>query len=280
MVILTPYFDDSGTDPNQRVANATALIIPAAQISRLEAEWAAFLKKHGFTYFHTSECVHSTSTKSEFGLWDPSKRECVFRRVVQIAKKYGVQAISYSVNKKDYREVIPGEFRSYIGEPYTWAVRHVVSFLDEWRTWQSKRVTFEYVFSHLGKSNKQGTLEIEEVMAQAEADAEARGRPGGYRNYSFCDPRSFAGLQCVDAIAWTCYQIALSNFYPPPAHQLAVFAWNFFGGEQRKWLHGVTITRANLRKFMDEEGRDGRAVQRFREWKKQKRSNTARHLNA
>jgi hypothetical protein len=34
--MITTYLDDSGTDPNQRVANANALIIPAARLNLLE----------------------------------------------------------------------------------------------------------------------------------------------------------------------------------------------------------------------------------------------------
>src|ERR1700730_2017872 len=124
------YIDDSGTSPSKPIAIATALIIPAQQIIRLENEWNALRKKYGFTEFHTSEFV-ARNSKSEFANWDEQKQERLFSRVRQISKKYGVRAVSIAVNKKDYDEVVPQSYRSYIGkEHYTWAIRQLIANLD------------------------------------------------------------------------------------------------------------------------------------------------------
>ncbi|MGA8503197.1 MAG: hypothetical protein WB683_16705, partial [Candidatus Sulfotelmatobacter sp.] len=52
--LFTNYVDDSGTDPNQRVAIASGWIVPAARIVALEREWDRLKEKEGFTDFHTS----------------------------------------------------------------------------------------------------------------------------------------------------------------------------------------------------------------------------------
>jgi len=39
LAMFTVYVDDSGTDPNQAVAIASAWVIPGPQIIRLESEW-------------------------------------------------------------------------------------------------------------------------------------------------------------------------------------------------------------------------------------------------
>jgi len=127
--MFTLYIDDSGTDPNQHVAIATALIIPAAQIIRLEREWDTLKQKHGFTEFHTSVFV-ARNYKSEFANWTEDQQERLFSRVRQISKKYGVRAVSIAVNKKDYDEVVPAELRSYFGKHhYSWAVRQLLANL-------------------------------------------------------------------------------------------------------------------------------------------------------
>ena len=41
LVMFTVYIDDSGSDPNQPVANATALIVPGRRILALQREWDA-----------------------------------------------------------------------------------------------------------------------------------------------------------------------------------------------------------------------------------------------
>src|ERR1700728_3249206 len=52
-IMFTVYIDDSGTDPNQLVAVAAALIIPTKQIPSLESNWKAFGEKHKFSNFHS-----------------------------------------------------------------------------------------------------------------------------------------------------------------------------------------------------------------------------------
>src|SRR5271156_4100047 len=106
--MFSAYIDDSGTDPNQRAAIATAFIMPAAQIIRLEREWDKFRTRYKFADLHTSEMVH-LNHKSDFASWDEEKQRVVFKRVRDISKKYGVRsaAISIAVNKADYDELVP-----------------------------------------------------------------------------------------------------------------------------------------------------------------------------
>src|ERR1700678_2881378 len=100
--MFTFYADDSGTSPDQPVAIATALIVPNAQIPRLENEWTTLKEKEGFSFFHTSEFVHR-NPKSEFADWAKEKQEGVLRRVWQISKKYGLIAFLCAVNKKKHK---------------------------------------------------------------------------------------------------------------------------------------------------------------------------------
>ena len=131
--MFTAYIDDSGSDPNQHVANATALIIPAQRIIALDREWKALQEKEGFTDFHTSEFV-ARNPKSEFALWDDDKQNRVFLRVREIIKKYGAQVMSFTVHKADYDGVLPPDLRRYAGKyHYSWAIRHVMTHLAAWR---------------------------------------------------------------------------------------------------------------------------------------------------
>ncbi len=50
LAFFSMYLDDSGTTPDQKVAVASALIVPAAQIRRLENEWNNLKKKEEFSY--------------------------------------------------------------------------------------------------------------------------------------------------------------------------------------------------------------------------------------
>jgi hypothetical protein len=100
LVMFTVYVDDSGTDPNQKLAVATALIIPAKQIPAMEIEWSNLKTKEHFSRFHMAEFV-ARNPKSEFANWDDKKHQRVFDRVRQITNKYGVRGFSFTVNKRD-----------------------------------------------------------------------------------------------------------------------------------------------------------------------------------
>jgi hypothetical protein len=53
--MLAAFVDDSGTDPNQAIAIAAALVIPATRIELLDEIWHGFLSDELIPEFHTSE---------------------------------------------------------------------------------------------------------------------------------------------------------------------------------------------------------------------------------
>jgi hypothetical protein len=267
LVMFTLYTDDSGTDPNQQVAIATVLRIPALQIVRMEREWDTFRKKEGFTCFHTSEFM-ARNSKSEFAGWDREKQQRVFQRVRQIAKKYGSSALSVAVNKQDYDEVMPEEYRSYFGRyHYTWAIRQLVSLVGAWYE-KNATVPFEFVFQWMGGPRDSRRREVETVMEQAQWRAERKEILGDYSHYGFRKSTDIPGLQCVDAIAWVSYRYALHAFHKAPLPDMASDGWRDFEGHlaRRGWLYAVSIRRENLQKTIDKTLETGKAKEFFREW--------------
>jgi hypothetical protein len=76
LAMFTIYLDDSGTDPSQPVAIASALIIPAPRIIALEREWyklrtTAYQERDGLT-----------SLKTDFSL-DPIRSDPRFAELVR-----------------------------------------------------------------------------------------------------------------------------------------------------------------------------------------------------
>jgi hypothetical protein len=198
-VTFVLYIDDSGTDPNQPVAIATALVIPDAQIKRLEREWENLKLKHGFTEFHTSIFV-ARNQKSEFRDWNEDRQKNLFSRVRQISKKYGVRAISIAVNKKDYDEVVPQEFRRHFGDHhYSWAVRQLLANLALLYP-PSRTHPRKFVFQWLERKNL-ARKEIENMMDQMQFISEKEGHFGDYSEPHFKKSAGVPGLQCVDAVA-------------------------------------------------------------------------------
>src|ERR1022692_1142166 len=177
--MFTVYVDDSGTSPTQPVAIASALIIPAYRIVVLQKEWDKLRTKENFADWHTSEFV-AKNPHSDFANWDDQKGSRVFGRVRQIARKYGVKSVAFSVYKKDYDEAIPADLRKYPGEfHYTWAVQHLLDRLFQWRVASGSTSPLAYVFDWM-ESKDERRREIEDALDQQERLAVEAGVAGAF----------------------------------------------------------------------------------------------------
>ncbi len=263
MCRFTAYLDDSGTDPRQEVAIATALIIPAARIAALEREWDTLKRKEDFPCFHMSP-FSARNPKEGFD-WNDDKHERVYRRVREIVKKYGVATVSFAIYKKDYDEVVPPELRARAGKyHYTWAVRHVMDWLFRWRTQHSK-YPLEYVFDWIEKRDER-RKEIDDVMDQLEQTA-----PGEFTGYSFRHKEEIPGLQCVDPLAWITYQTALFEFCDKEVVPDAFKGWKDFDTHRNgKWRKALTVGRPELERWVAMEQSEHRSDIFFEAWQQKK----------
>jgi len=260
LVMFTVYIDDSGTAPDQNVAIASALVIPAKRIEAMDKEWGGFMKKEVLTSLHASECA-AKNVKKGYGDWSQSRIDWVFSQSRRIAKKYSVHAISIAVNKDFYDEIVTGEIRAFAGEyHYTFAMRHVLHQLDKWADNVGMMHPFEYVYDFM-QPNTPPRIEVEKVMAQAEfmnCEVNERGR-GRYTNYSFRLREDVPGLQCVDTLAWTCYRYALFKFHGNQLTSLQKDCWkDYVDFKNSTWLHPLTQSKLRLAEWRDGQLADGR----------------------
>lgn len=269
---FTAYLDDSGTAPDQKIANCTALIVPAARILALEKEWKEFRVKEQFCDFHTSEFV-ARNYKSFFAKWDDEKHKRVFARVRQITKKYGVKVWSFSALKSDYDSVMPADFRRYSGKShYTWTVRHVLTFLDAWRKFQ-KAQPMQFIFDWLAEHDE-CRKEIDSVISYAEREMIERGTPGLYTNYGFARRQDVAGLQLADLVAWTCYRFSVLAYLKTPLNPFARTAWDDFvpkgtDAGPDDWLTALVLKKKAMEDWVAREIAAGESLTRFQRWEQE-----------
>lgn len=283
---FTVYLDDSGTSPSQPVACATALIIPASRILIMEREWDRLKKKEGFSDFHASIFV-ARNYKSEFAKWDDAKQQRVFNRVRQITKKYAVQVFSFSVKKDDYENYVPKELREFSGKyHYSWAMRHVTQFAQQWRIDRKVAEPYEWIFDWMTKGSPE-RQEIETVMQQAEEEAQRkRNVEHEYDHFDFRERHTLTGLQCADLVAWTNYNVSLKRVRGTPLNPFAESAWDDFAtmpvsslrslDKPVEWNFFVSIKPDHLKDWARREIADGRSLIQFREWEAKKTALTAR----
>jgi hypothetical protein len=242
--MFTAYIDDAGTAPDQRVAIATALVLPAHRIQAFHSEWNTFSEKWGIKDFHASACAVA-NPKSDFAGWDEDKVKAAFKRVRQIIKKYGLRSYSLAVNKVDYEEIVPVEQRHIFGNyHYTYAMQNLVSLLDQWAAPNGVEHPLEFIFDWIDpRTQKPERVEIENALARSE-----EARPGRFAgHYSFRKRKEWPGLQCVDLVGWTCYRFALNTFEKTPLSALqADCLQDFDSYRDGRWLTAIGQTRQQI----------------------------------
>ena len=231
LAVYTSFIDDSGTDPKQPIAIASALLIPAKKLSALESEWATFLDKEDITDFHTSVCVfHNPHT--QFANWDDIRVRRVLKRVQQVIFKYSVKGLSVAIHKARHDKKVPMEAREVIGNNhYTYAVDGVISWIHNWAS--EREVPMEYVFDTIDeKTQRVQRREIDRIMMNAEEAC-----PGWFAGrYSFRKREGVPALQCADLFAWTCYQKACAKITEKPLSPIAGECWDRFeSAKSREW---------------------------------------------
>lgn len=268
LVMCIVYIDDSGSRPNHKIAIATALIIPGSKIPALDLEWEELKNTRGFSCFHASPC-NARDKDSDFSHWRTKQVDRAFSGVRKISKKYGIEAISAALLKKDYNEVVPSTLKRYTGRHhYTWCASHAIAFLKTLGIEKSKPC--EYFFDHMDQ-NDPARVEIQNMMEYNHRAAGERAIESDYRHVWFRDKREVPGLQCVDEIAWTCnqyalYRLGVRTYIPKRAKN----SWNYYGGGiENGWLKAFTFKRTSLQKWVDETLRDGRTLAQFDRWEKE-----------
>jgi hypothetical protein len=244
--MFSVYIDDSGTAPDQPVAMASALIIPAKQIVALDKEWETFSAKNGFSSFHSSECVFRNA-KSEFAQWSDDKVLKVTERIRQICSKYAVRAFSFAVTKDDYDSTLEPEMKELFGKfHYTWAIQHLLLMCAMWSASGDRIAPLRYIFDWMDRSQAKAKAEIEDVMYMYD-----RSRPGQFSDYSFRRREDIPALQCADLLAWSSYQVARHHFFDKPLHPIADINYQGFRSFGDEWLAARSITRKDLRQWVE-----------------------------
>jgi hypothetical protein len=237
--VFTLYIDDSGTSPAHKIAVAAVWIAPYRQWLKFDSEWKRVQEKEGFECFHTAECVAS-NPKSEFKDWDKEKKRRVIERLRQITKKYVSRGVCYALYKKDFDEVVTGEFRETVGRyHYTIAIRSMLENVKKWRSTRPLSDKFEFVFDWMEPRDVRRS-EIEQLMRLASKATDAREAWGIEEgSHSFHKRCSVLPLQTADLLAWSFFQVARYRYEGTPVNEFARETLQDFGkhdGGGGKWL--------------------------------------------
>jgi hypothetical protein len=268
LAFFTAYLDDSGTAPDQRIAVASCIVIPANQIFTLEEHWERFLDKYKFNNFHASACANAPKTKDrQYRDFDEAKKELVFTRTREFCKKFGVQVFSFAVFKDTYDSVIPQEYREYAGSHYTWAVRHIQVRVQQRRNHRGIKEPIQEIFDwqDVGSDCRN---EIDDVIGQQSEQLNE------IIHHDFQYRKEVSGLQLVDLIAWTALQLAHFEFFKKPVNKYANETLRDLELYPKRneelnpfdrWFQVSTLKKKQLEAWIQNE-KQTKSLEHFRNW--------------
>lgn len=260
--MFTIYIDDSGTAPEQRMAVAAGIVVPAARIPKLESEWNAFLKKEHIPEFHTSECL-ARNQHSPFAAWDDQRVRRVFALVRQLTIRFSVKGFCIGIHKQDYDEVLTVDMKDAIGDShYAWALSSVIGHAEDFS--KEHKASMTYVFDNAGKVLRREVTDALEFMETKEP-----GRFSG--NWMFGKRSEIPALQAVDLFAWTCFQQFRRARFGTPIRAIADETnLGYEKGRRGTWRTVQSLSREGLEKWVA-ENRDNPRTQEIIEFKKKLR---------
>jgi hypothetical protein len=243
--MFTIYIDDSGTAPEQKIAVAAGIVIPAARIPKFESEWNKFLKQEQIPDgFHASECL-ARNQHSPFSDWDDKRVRRVFASVRQLTVRFFVKGFCIGIHKQDYDEVLTPELKSAVGDShYTWALSSVIGHAEDLS--KEKKTPMTYVFDNAGKVLRREVTDALEFMEAMEP-----GRFSG--NWIFGKRSAIPALQAVDLFAWTCFQQFRRVRFDTPISVIADETdLGYEEGRNGQWRIVQSLSREGIEKWVAE----------------------------
>lgn len=247
---LTAYFDDSGTHDDSSTVVVAGFVSPPNQWRRFTREWAKAGTEYGFSEFHFAEFL-ANNKESDFAdtkKWNDKYKASVLRRLSSIAAQHSVRAFSASVSRADYDELVKGVFRHDVGGHFTFVVRAVLGFIEQWRADQGIKEPIEYIFSTMTGQPKR---EIDGVFDGALKSDDPLHKFGVVPGcHSFRDMRQILPLQAADLLAGCVYQrdkVRLRGIVLP---QYVADTFNFFLTRGNKYFTSRFQTRQGFEQFI------------------------------
>jgi hypothetical protein len=150
--MLTAYFDETSTSPNQKVPVVAGYIASEFQWCRFGEQWNKLLyqfkipvdPKHGIRIAHRSELQHPWGTYKD---WDDTKREEFLHKAQQIIRRHTKMPIGSAVGREDFESGALKRMQRIMGGSYGWCaytcLHQVKAYCDEINHKQPVRYVFE-----------------------------------------------------------------------------------------------------------------------------------------
>jgi len=211
LVMLTAYFDDSGTHDDSNVVIIAGLSGNQHQWQAFENAWRAKLQspspgKPPLSRFHMYECHHA---KGEFAGWSRTATEFLAHELGQIIIKNGIWAYGCAVLRKDWDANVAGVIRQVLGDAEGFCARQCLQMTLIWGSSFTGDSSIAFVFDN----RPHRVWELEKLYALFKNEGERGNKRPKLTSVSVASSKQLLPLQGADLLAWEFYHHASDIFY-------------------------------------------------------------------
>lgn len=161
---LHAYMDESGTHRGSKIACVGGCVAASGEWSTWNREWQAVLKNPGtgkspLSYFHSTDAAHS---RDQFYGWPKEEANAFALKLIPIINKNRILKVSAAVDMAVYDEVITGELRTGLEDPYYLCMLMCISMISEVARppYAPRKTRVSYIF----EENKQFAKRAHEIF--------------------------------------------------------------------------------------------------------------------
>jgi hypothetical protein len=201
VVILTAYFDESGTHSGSEAVAVAGYVSTPDRWERFGQEWREALAAYNIEYFHMTDFANGTNPYKQ---WPKQKRRHRFERLVSIINKHALASVGIVIPVSFYESAMSPKAKRISGGPYGHAVR--CCFMDLAKIDRSNVVGHENVWiDYVFEAGVKGSGMIVKTFRESAKNENTRNQ---FRLHSirFEDKRQFVPLQAADILAYELYK--------------------------------------------------------------------------
>jgi hypothetical protein len=220
------YFDDSGSHDASEVVLLAGVFGHECQWQFFSELWTAKLAdpspgKPPLKRFHMTECQ---SSRGEFSGWKRTETDFLIHELGQIVIRCGIWSHATAISRKDWDELIIGDFRQYVGDAEGMCTRDVYIRTVNWGHAKAGSSKLAFIFDDRPDREE----ENKRIFGLFETFQNEHAGTPKLASLSFETAQNALPLQAADLIAWEMYQHALdvlkkeAELTAPRRKQLAI----------------------------------------------------------
>jgi hypothetical protein len=198
-VLLTGYFDESGTHRGSPVSVVAGYIATVIQWRVFESKWRKMLDKAGVETFHVADLCNS---RNEFHGWTEERRRVLIKQAARIIKEQTELGVGFAVLVNDFYQVIPLGLQEWVGGLYGWTGMYLLGYVRRW----AKEAKYPMPVNCFFEAGAKGRHELDRLMGAAANIADSF--IGGW---GFQKKNRIVQLQAADFLAYEIYKNVINR---------------------------------------------------------------------